>query len=163
MPPQECAVRMAAGNFCTFLVLARACRRLQGTSCSNVAASLVTPSARVDLTASIFWQVPAHLLAFCSTEVLCRVSITQLSPQLQSMEHWGLDVEPQWRKPHVSKGAQNYYSCIHTVSAQPGDPVLAEKSYKCEVLLAHGFVVKPPSGHIKVFDVSRLHSKGILT
>lgn len=40
---QECAVRMAAGNPCTFLVLARAPKRLQGTSCSSVAVSLMSP------------------------------------------------------------------------------------------------------------------------
>lgn len=36
------------------------------------------------------------------------------------------------------------------VSALPGDPVLLdEKSYKCKVLLAHGFVVSHPQATLR--------------
>jgi len=38
----------------------------------------------------------------------------------------------------------------YTVSALPGDPVLLdEKSYKCKVLLAHGFVVSHPQATLR--------------
>lgn len=77
-----------------------------------------------------------------------RVSMAQGALQLQSMEHWGLSVEPHGESPMSARGLKVIIPA-YTVSSQPGDPVLAEKSYKCEVLIAQGFVVSHPQATLR--------------
>lgn len=75
---------------------------------------------------------------------------TKCSHSSKDMGHFGGWVLGTHRNTHMAVRGLKVVIPACTVSALPGDPVLLdEKSYKCKVLLAHGFVVSHPQATLR--------------